>query len=442
MEITVVKNSYREYWESDGVNFLSETPGFRKVLTRDRFLTLWTFLHIVDERDPELNKNDKIYKVRPFLSTLLEKFKHHYKPKQFLSLDEGMIPTKNRLAIKQYIKDKPIKFGIKSFILCEGDTGYILSSEIYTGREEQAVDGLGVVGNIVYRLLLAGECENKKHILTMDRYYNSVDLFKYLLREQNTFAVGTAMTNRKHYPKTLIRKKMNKRGDYEFVCQGSLVAMVWMDRRPINFLSTCHDPTLFQHARRRNKDGTQENVVMPQLVKDYNSFMGGTDKNDQMARLNKTRRHYRWPRRLFMKFVMWAVYNAYVLFQNVDPEKAKKYTLRNFLNEYCLALVGEYRTAAVQRPREIEGQELPLRLQNVGLHFPEIGVDDTGNHLCAVCSYKHQKFRKENPAVPYKDCPVKAVKSNVKCGYCNRHLCIKKGSTCWKDWHTKSEYWR
>ena len=38
---------------------------------------------------------------------------------QQLSLDEGMIPTKNRLAIKQYIRDKPVRWGIKSFLLCE-----------------------------------------------------------------------------------------------------------------------------------------------------------------------------------------------------------------------------------------------------------------------------------------------------------------------------------
>ena len=33
----------------------------------------------------------------------------------FLSLDEGMIPAKNRLAIKQYIPSKPIKWGHQGF---------------------------------------------------------------------------------------------------------------------------------------------------------------------------------------------------------------------------------------------------------------------------------------------------------------------------------------
>ena len=45
-----------------------------------------------------------------------------------------MIPTKNRLAIKRYIRDKPVRWVTKSLLLCEAKTGYILDAEIYTGR--------------------------------------------------------------------------------------------------------------------------------------------------------------------------------------------------------------------------------------------------------------------------------------------------------------------
>ena len=61
-------------------------------------------------------------------------FCHYYSSYQQLSFDNGMISTKNRLAIKQYICDKPVRFGIKSFLLCEAKTGYKVNVEIYTGR--------------------------------------------------------------------------------------------------------------------------------------------------------------------------------------------------------------------------------------------------------------------------------------------------------------------
>ena len=43
-----------------------------------------------------------------------------------LSLDEGMIPCKNHLAFTQYLKDKPVKWGIKSFLLTNSTNEYVL----------------------------------------------------------------------------------------------------------------------------------------------------------------------------------------------------------------------------------------------------------------------------------------------------------------------------
>ena len=136
MEITVIKPRYADYWNSEGTNFISHTPGFREVLSRDRFLALWTFLHVVNEEDERIDKRDKIYKVRPMLVDLMAKCKLYYKPKRHLSLDEGMISTKNRLAIKQYIKDKPVKFGRKTFMLCEVTLAISLALK-YTQAEKK-----------------------------------------------------------------------------------------------------------------------------------------------------------------------------------------------------------------------------------------------------------------------------------------------------------------
>ena len=73
------------------------------------------------------------------------------------------------MAIKQYIKDKPIKFGIKSFILCEGDTGYTVASKIYTGKSDLEVENLGVTGNVVVQLLKQGKATRKKSHLSNGR---------------------------------------------------------------------------------------------------------------------------------------------------------------------------------------------------------------------------------------------------------------------------------
>ena len=101
-------------------------------MERDRFIALWDFLHLVDQTDEAVDKFDQIYKVGPLLDRMLPLFRCYYSPCQ--QLDEDMIPTKNCPAIKQYILDKPVRWGIKSFLLCKAKTGYILDAEIYTGR--------------------------------------------------------------------------------------------------------------------------------------------------------------------------------------------------------------------------------------------------------------------------------------------------------------------
>ena len=441
MEKTVVKPRYENYWQGEAHNFMSFTPGFRDVMERDPFLALWTFLHLVDQQDPNIDKSDKIYKVRPMLDVLLPRFRHHYNPGQQLSLDEGMIPTKNRLAIKQYIKDKPIKWGIKCFMLCEGRTGYIVSAEIYTGKDQaRHIEHLGSSGSVVVRLVEDAEISGQNHIIFMDRYFNSVALFSHLYDKMGTFAAGTARPNRKHYPRDLIMRRLPERGLIEFKCRNNLAAVVWMDKRCINFLSSCHDPRKVKWVNRRNKDGTQERITCPELTADYNQYMGGCDKNDQLTRLDSTRRHYRWPRRLFIKFVMWACYNAYILMATYAPHQSqgrRVRTFRCFLDQLCLQLVGDYRSAAQRlRPQAL------IRLQNVGAHFPERADDASGNNVCCVCSHKYRLERKRQPASDYKDLHDKKRKSKFWCRHCHRYLCIRKGSTCWEDWHTKVQYWR
>ena len=124
IEMLVYKDCYEQYWRVKD-NLLTATPGFSKVFFRDWFLAIWSMLHCVDEDDPNLDKMDKIYKSRPIFNYILERFQSHYVPDQELSLDESMIPTKNSLSIKQYIKDKPIRWGLKIFLLTDSKHGYI-----------------------------------------------------------------------------------------------------------------------------------------------------------------------------------------------------------------------------------------------------------------------------------------------------------------------------
>ena len=141
---------------------------------------------------------------------MLPLFRRYYSPRQQLSLDEGMIPTKNRLAIKQYVRDKPVRWGIKSFLLCEAKTGYNLDAEIYTGQvRDRHWPLLGSAGSVVRRLVENSKVTNKNHMLFMDRFYNSINsivLFHLLKNELGVLATGTVMPSCKHYPQVTLQE--------------------------------------------------------------------------------------------------------------------------------------------------------------------------------------------------------------------------------------------
>ena len=127
-------------------------------------------------------------------------------------------------------------------------------------------------------------------------------------------------------------------------------------------------------------------IKIPQFVTDYNKYMGGYDTNDHIAKLNKTRRHYRWPHRLFVKFFMWACCNAYVLMGYYSPHSVGNTRFRTFncfIDQLSLQLIGSYRSSVHRR--ESQEKELPQRMQNVALHYPERSLEATGSIVFGLC---------------------------------------------------------
>lgn len=78
---------------------------------------------------------DKIYRVRQFLDFVLQNSQRLYRLDREVSIDETMVPHKGRLSFKQYIKNKPVRWGIKLWVLCEAKTGYVFNFQVYLGKE-------------------------------------------------------------------------------------------------------------------------------------------------------------------------------------------------------------------------------------------------------------------------------------------------------------------
>ncbi|XP_071100529.1 piggyBac transposable element-derived protein 4-like [Haliotis cracherodii] len=228
----------------------------------------------------------------------------HYSLHRQVSVDEAMIPFKGRLSIKQYMRDRPVKFGVKVWVLADAVTGYCSNFEVYAGKYGTVVDRrLGLSGQVV--VTLCKEILGKGHIIFTDNFYTSPTLADYLLLKE-TYLCGTVRTNRKGYPTVQLPTGRDAtrldRGSIDWVARGDFVATMWKDNRPVYFLSTGFPPEEEGlTTKRRKKDGSREELAVTPAVVEYGKYMGGVDKLDQNTRVNKSKKTMKRYRRVEIK---------------------------------------------------------------------------------------------------------------------------------------------
>lgn len=146
-----------------------------KILSRNRFELLLAMWHFSDNEDISL-ENDRLRKLTPLLTQLVERLKNFYTPGLKVCIDETMVPFRGRIRFRQYIKNKKHKFGIKMYKLCcEG--GYTYNFKVYCGNDT-AQSGQASANVVSY--LMEGLLNCGRRLYT-DNYYTSVSLATELL---------------------------------------------------------------------------------------------------------------------------------------------------------------------------------------------------------------------------------------------------------------------
>ncbi|KAH9637011.1 hypothetical protein HF086_016288 [Spodoptera exigua] len=214
-------------------------------------------------------------KINGFIDMLTRNFRDVYYPDKELSLDESLMLYKGRLIFRTYMKNKKTKYGIKFYVLTSHD-GYVLSQYMYSGKtdvDDESRTGGKTIEKLVLRLMRPYLL--KGHELYMDNYYNSVPLSEKLL-DLKTHTCGTLISNRKGNPTFLAKKKL-KKDEYIWLRKGKVYVSNWRDKRQVLMLTTLDQPEM---VKVRNKRGQE--VKKPKEIAQYNRFMSGIDRADQM----------------------------------------------------------------------------------------------------------------------------------------------------------------
>ena len=128
---------HRLYWSS-----ATRVSQVADSMSRKRWEQIKKNLHFNNNENLPEDRNDvnrdKLFKLRPFLDNLQQKFANQVKPEK-LCVDEQIVPFKGRSSLKQYNPKKPNKWGYKVFIACDRD-GFIHNFEVYTGKYYQYLE--------------------------------------------------------------------------------------------------------------------------------------------------------------------------------------------------------------------------------------------------------------------------------------------------------------
>lgn len=266
-------------------------------------------------------------------------------------------------------------------------------------------------------------------VVVVDNFFTSYSLLDNL-KKKGIYACGTVRSTSKGLPGFMKKTKKNStksrtknqtamtRGEFQFKAKNGVAAVQWMDKKPVNFLSSAHTPRKTTTVLRRLQTGKRVSVHCPNVVADYNKYMCGVDRFDQYRERYETgRKSIKWWFRILYFLLDLAVVNGFILWKLEQPPKSDTSQLTYRLKLARQLIDGYSSRKMTGRPPNFFKCSVPkeLRLSKGYFHLPR--KIDTPRR-CKLCSSKLKK----------------QTRTKIICVACNVPLCIDE---CFESFHIK-----
>ena len=354
-------------------------------MPRHRFEKLSSTIHFIDNMGvTEEDKKDRLHKLRPWLKSLSSSLSK-LPQEEFSAVDEIMIPFKGRSGIKQYMRNKPHKWGFKLWGRA-GASGTLLEFEVYQGAGNQQSEGshsqLSKTTETVLRMT-SNVPERKNYKVFADNLFTSLPLVN-ILKERGIFYTGTVRMNRLKGCSLSSEADLKKTGrgslDYKVEVNSGIVAVRWYDNRTVDLVSL----TALYRFPIKSK---------------------------------------RWYMYVFFYTTNMMVVNAWLRYRkHAQVMKRRPMRLAEFQGRLATQLVSP--KAPVGRPRIYSPPHRQSKVHHRSAPPREIRLDGH-NHL-PEWSQSRERCKAE-------DC---SSLSYIKCAKCNVHLCLNKDRNCFARFHT------
>ena len=311
------------YWSTDPK---IGQPIFRQTMPRNRFQLLCRFIHFNHGPAPyrgQPPKPDPLWKVRKVMDTLLSSFKAMYTPQMNIAIDEGTLLWRGRLVFRIYNAQKPIKYGIRSYILADSAEGYCWAMKPYCKESATHQE------TVQY---LLGDLKKHGYHLYMDNLYNGVPMSETLLT-LGTHTCGTLRRNRGEPTATDVNPRQLEIHERIVRHNGLVMIISWKPKKNkvVKVITTIHQDVMVRQQQWNKDTGAREVVNKPQAVVAYNHLMNGVDKMDQnICYYPWARKSHKWSTKFILYMFQITMYNAFVIHRMKSP---KPLTMMNFILE-------------------------------------------------------------------------------------------------------------
>ena len=183
----------------------------------------------------ESEEYDRAWKLRPLFDHPGKHFQDMLQPEADQSIDEHMCKFKGKSIMRQYMKNKPIKWALYFGFIVEPSLATYMNSICIWERNE--------IPNLVSLNLFFFHCarsSNTHCFVFFDNFFTSPALLVKML-EMEIYATGTVRANRKNMT-VLKHDKEMKRGEHDWLSSNHLSAIKWMDNKSVMLLSIYCNP--------------------------------------------------------------------------------------------------------------------------------------------------------------------------------------------------------
>ena len=427
----VKKPMYHMYWSKD---HMFSTPIFSRLMRRDRFEQIRKMLHFTDPLLEDLD--DPLTKLSSFLDKVQANFKRIYTPSKNVAVDEYLSLWKGRLKFRVYIPNKRERYGVKIYMLCESSSAYLYSFIIYAGADTKYVDpgvqfpkpfhDYPTYSQVVLSLMQG--LFNQGYSVTLDNLYTEPSLLLALFKN-STDCFGT-LRKKKGLPKDFWDWKPAKGvGIPPLIkfCDQKLMVMRWNDcyktksKKIVSMMSTKHTGEIV--ATGKIHFSSKQEIMKPDVIKDYNSTMGGVDTLSRVITpYSVQRKGLKWYRKIGELFFDVCIYNSYVVWKKVNKSGISHLAYRQMLIKTIVMIhLQEKAPDQPGRGEPINNLHKPLRL--VERHFPSVKPHTKGRSKRSRCIR----------------CNQMGVRKDVtlECRKCEVSLCI---TPCFEMYHTHHHF--